>query len=287
MPRTPKARALGNALREARKERELTLRVFGAQIDRDPADLSRWETGERTPKPEQVAQILTALGISGTRYKEIMTLAYNTDAPMWVATSLPEQRQQLAAFLEFEQNASRIVEVAPLLVPGILQTTNYIRAIMTAGGVPQTEIASRVALRIGRREVIEHPAKTQFTALISQGVFYHDVGGRDVTIEQLRHLIKVSRRPNVDLRVIPHGSGWNPALEGSFTLIESEDSTVVVFLETRRSTLYLHQKDDVDAYRNAVDMVLDRTRSHDESVRFLANAVKKMEKSDDPAAGMD
>ena len=63
--RTPKARALGSAMRKAREERGLTLRAFAAQLGRDPGVLSRWENGERTPRVDQVAQILTLLGYRG------------------------------------------------------------------------------------------------------------------------------------------------------------------------------------------------------------------------------
>src|SRR5262245_47523636 len=109
MARTPKARALGAALRQAREENHLLLRELGSAINRDIGVISRWETGERTPKPEQVAQILTTLGVNGERYDEIMTLAYGTDQSQWVATTLPEQKQQTVAYLDWEQNASRIV----------------------------------------------------------------------------------------------------------------------------------------------------------------------------------
>ncbi len=175
---TPKARALGAALRQAREEKGLLLRELGTMITRDIGVLSRWETGERTPKPEQVAQILTNLGVVGDRYDEIMSLAYGTDESQWVATTLPEQRQQMAAYVDWEQNASRIVEVAPLLVPGLLQTSEYIQAIMTAGGVPTGEIASRVTARIGRREIIVKQSPAELLVLLGRGALNQDIGRR-------------------------------------------------------------------------------------------------------------
>ena len=278
MPRTPKALALGGALRQARKDRGLTLRALALQINRDAGVLSRWETGERTPRPECVAQLLTVLGVNGDGYDEIMTLAYGTDEPQWAATTLPEQRQQLAAFLDAEQGATKIIEVAPLLVPGLLQASGYIRAIMSGGGVPSDDITTRVAVRIGRRDVIERANKpAQLVALISEGVLYQDIGGPGVTIEQIRHLVKEAQRPNVDVRIVPYRSGWHPALDGSFSLIESEQPTVV-FLETRRSGLCLYQDDDVAAYKHAANMVLRVAMSSDDSVSFLANLANRMEK---------
>lgn len=75
--RTPKSRALGRALRQAREDNGLKLREFAERLGRDPGLLSRWETGERTPRPDQVAQILALLGVNGDRFDEFVQL---TDA---------------------------------------------------------------------------------------------------------------------------------------------------------------------------------------------------------------
>lgn len=283
MARTPKARALGAALRQAREEKGLLLRELAAAINRDLGVLSRWETGERTPKPEMVAQILTKLGVDGERFDEIMTLAYGTDESQWVATTLPEQRQQMAAYIDWEQNATRIVEVAPLLVPGLLQVTDYIRAIMTAGGVPEVEIESRITNRIGRREVITKSKPAQLLVLLGQGALYQDIGGPDVTVAQARHLLGMVRRDNIDLRIMPDHSGWHPGLESAFTLIHSDRALgarrtadeSIVFLGNRRSVLMLHEHRDVDAYKQAVGKILSITLSSDASMKFLASRLER------------
>lgn len=279
MTRTPKARALGTALRNVREDQGFKLRDLARQIGRDPGVVSRWETGERTPKPEQVAQMLAAMGINGERYDEILSLAYDPDASLWVATTLPAQRQQLSAFVDCEQNAKYITEVSPLLVPGLLQTGDYIRAIMSGGGVPASEIATRVAIRIGRREVLTRSDPVNFVALVGEGVLRQVVGGREALIEQLRHLIAVCRRSNVEFRIIPRASGWNPSLEGAFTILEPREGTPVVHLENRRSGLFLHEDDDVDAYRRAADRIHQVSLSAQESVRLVGDLVKRMEAS--------
>ncbi|MGP4019785.1 helix-turn-helix domain-containing protein [Saccharopolyspora sp. 5N708] len=277
MTKTPKGRALGNALRQARQEQNLTLREFATQLGRDPGVLSRWETGDRTPKPEQVAQILTSLGVNGDRYEEIVDLAYGADDSNWVATTLPAQRQQLAAFIDFEQNATKILEVSPLLIPGLLQTNDYVRAAMTAARVPASELASRVAVRIGRREVITCDRPTPFTALIGEAAIRQLLGGRKVMIEQLRYLLEMARRPNVDLRIFRFDSSWHPALAGQFHLIETTDSTIV-HLENLKSALFLHEDSDVRTYRLAAEKVLDVSMNQAESAKLIRYIVKNMEK---------
>lgn len=283
MARTPKARALGVALRQAREEKHLLLRELSAAINKDIGVISRWETGERTPKPEQVAQILSTLGVSGDRYDEIMTLAYGTNESQWVATTLPEQRQQMVAYVDWEQNASRIVEVAPLLVPGILQTGDYIRAIMTApgAGVPVGEIASRVTTRLGRKEVITKVNPADLLVLLGRGALNQGVGGRQVMIGQLAHLLEMAARPNIELRVVPDDRGWHPGLEGAFALIEKNGSAgkdSIAFVGSRRSVLMLHQDDDVSAYRRAVEHITNVSLQPDVSVSFIADLCKRMEK---------
>jgi transcriptional regulator with XRE-family HTH domain len=288
MARTPKAQALGAALRQAREEKDMLLRELAAAVKRDIGVVSRWETGDRTPKPEQVAQILTRLEVDGERYDEIMTLAYGTNESQWVATTLPEQRQQLAAYIDWEQDAKRIVEVAPMLVPGLLQTSEYVRAIMTAAGVPAGEIALRVATRIGRSHAITKKKPAELLVLLGQSALNQDIGGRAVMIAQLEHLLKMAERPNVELRIVPDHQGWHPGLEGAFALIESPrpasgrrvavKSASIVFVETRRSELMLHEDDDVNAYRRAIDRITGVAISPEASARFIADVRERMEK---------
>ncbi|MCG8917578.1 helix-turn-helix transcriptional regulator [Actinokineospora sp. PR83] len=294
MARTPKARALGAALRQARQDKGLLLRELASAIKRDIGVLSRWETGERIPKPEQVAQILTRLDVGGDRYDEIMTLVYGTDESQWVAMTLPERRQQMAAYVHWEQNASRIVAVAPLLVPGLLQTSEYTRAIMTAAGVPTGEIASRVTSRIGRREAITRSASpAELVVLLGQGALNQDIGGVRTTIGQLDHLLDMATRPNVELRIVLDRSGWHPGLDGAFELIESSaampmrnkggrhgavELDSIVFVGARRSVLILHEEDDVNAYKRAVDSIHRVSQSPDASTNIIAEVRNRLEK---------
>lgn len=281
MARTPKARALGAALRQAREDRGLLLRELGAAINKDIGVVSRWETGERTPKPEQVAQILSTLGVNGERYDEIMTLAYGTNESQWVATTLPEQKQQMVAYVDWEQNASRIVEVAPLLVPGILQTGDYIRAIMTAPGVPSGEIASRVTTRIGRREVITKHNPAELLVLLGRAALNQGIGGRQVMIDQLAHLLELAARPNVEIRIVPDDAGWHPGLDGAFTFIEKNGpagNDAIVFVGIRQTVLMLHEDRDVNAYRSAVNQILRVSLPPEVSASFIADLRNRMEK---------
>lgn len=277
--KTPKARALGRALREAREETGRKLRTFAEELGRDPGLLSRWETGERTPTPEQVAQILTLLGVNGTRFDEIITLAQGTTDPRWLAMTLPEQRQQFAALLDLEESARRIVHVAPLLLPGLLQTNDYIRAIMTGGSVPTVEVAAKIAIRIGRKEVLSQSSPLHLVAVIGEAALSQLVGSPEIMADQLRHLTDLAEWSTVDIRVVPFGSGWHPGLEGAFVIIEPRQATPVVQLENRRSLLLLHEEEDINPYQEASDLVLTVALSPEDSSRIIAEHTKRWEKA--------
>jgi hypothetical protein len=205
-----------------------------------------------------------------------------------VATSLPEQRQQMIAYADWEQNATRIVEVAPLLVPGLLQISDYVHAIMTDAGVPSGEIAARVTSRLGRREAIDKAKPAELLVLLGQGALNQDVGGKDVTVAQLRHLLKMAKRPNISIRIVPDHSGWHPGLEDAFALIESNRATTarntstgmasIVFAGNRRTVLMLHEDGDINTYKRAIDRIARVALSPDTSFAYMAGLVKRLEK---------
>ncbi|MCA1187390.1 MULTISPECIES: Scr1 family TA system antitoxin-like transcriptional regulator [unclassified Saccharopolyspora] len=276
MAKTPKNQALGKALRQAREENGLTLRALGKRLERDPGVLSRWETGDRTPRPEQVAQVLTSLGINGERYEEVVELAHGADAPNWVATTLPAQRQQLEALIDLERRAMKIVEVSPLMIPGLLQTSDYSTAVMRGGGVPEAELAARTSLRLSRRESVTGSQPADLVAFIGEAALYQVIGDRSVLVPQLRFLDQVAARPNIELRIVPLASGWHPGLEGPFLLIRTGLEEVVQ-LENRKSGLFLHEQADVKIYREAVGMIESVSRNAHESRAIIADLARRME----------
>lgn len=276
--RTPKARTLGSALRAAREERNLGLRQLAKQIECPPGTLSRWETGDRYPKSADIARILTTLGVTGEKYDEILDLAKETNGSHWLAVSLPEQRQQLSGLLEFERTATTITHAAPLLIPGLLQSTAYVRAIMTSGGVPPEEVETRIAVRVGRRELImrkEQPVHLR--AAIGEAALRQVIGGPEVMTWQLDHLLQLCELDNVDVHVVPFTRGWHPALEGLFVLIESDQAPPVVHLEARNTGLFLHEPGDIEIYRDAAETVFKAALDPAKSKRCISRIRKDME----------
>lgn len=271
---TPKARAIGVELRRAREDAGLSARQLADKLELSHTTVGRWEKGERAPRPVDVATVLSALGSDNQTREELIELARDSDGSHWVASSLPAQRQQLAALLELERTATNITEISPLLVPGLLQTSDYVRAMMTSADIPGDERETRVAVRVGRRDAITRRNPTQYTALIGEAALWQMIGSADVTAEQLEYVLELTQLNNVDLRVVPFTSGWNPALEGPFLLIESQNGPVVQ-IENRRSGLFLHEAADVSAYRDATDAVLNSALPFEATSELITDVIEK------------
>lgn len=258
---TPKARTLGPALRRAREEagvglRELERRTNGKIKN---STWSRIESGERLPQPEQVIMVLDELNVPEAQREVILDVMGAEDTGhSWVPVGVPEPRNHLVAMLEFERTTQRITQVAMTVIPGLLQTADYARAIIQAEA-PADDVEPRVAVRVGRREILTRRRNpVRMTALIGEPAITSDVGGPDVMDEQLRHLLEMAERPNIDIRIVPAGIGYHPGMvKPLFSLFDFESASPILHIEVGDAGLYLHEEPDVDSYRDAAQRVLD------------------------------
>ncbi|MGW4487926.1 helix-turn-helix domain-containing protein [Amycolatopsis sp. NPDC004368] len=268
---TPKSRALGAELRKAREAAGLTVRGLASLLEISHATVSRWETGDRLVQPENVSAYLVACKAPAEVRDELVEMSRYTESARWLSMGMPDLKLQLAALLEIEANAKVITNVAPLLVPGLLQTGEYVFAVMQEGGVPPSEIHTRVATRIGRQHSITRRRNpVELRAYIGEAVLRGGIGGDEVMGDQLDALLEFGQLPNVEIRVIPTNGPWHVGLEGMFTYTESEDGTPIVHLETRVSGLFLHEPDDVRAYKDALPRLAEVAMSSADSAALIA-----------------
>lgn len=216
---TPRALTLSAALRVARESANVGVRELARRLSISHTQISLWEHGHRVPKLEDTAMILAALRVEPEDRERILDLARKLDEPNWLTTGIAGLPQKLAGLAECDRAASSRVEWAPMSVPGLLQTSDYARAMMTAAGLSSCEAEKRVMVRINRREVLttrDDPLK--FESLISEAVLHEPLDSDDIMADQLRHMIEMTKRPNVTIRVIPLHIGWHPGWSGPFVL---------------------------------------------------------------------
>ncbi|MCA1186455.1 MULTISPECIES: helix-turn-helix transcriptional regulator [unclassified Saccharopolyspora] len=275
---TPKARLLGAELRELRKQANITTRELAHRLGTSHVTISRYETGTRTPRPEDVARILGTLRVTGTRYDELIEFARNAGDKNTFARSSSGPHKHLVELAEFERSASSITDVAPTVIPGLLQTADYARSIMR--GLPNPEREIRVGLRMARRDVLAGRAAKPLTAIIAEHALRQPLGGRAVMAEQLRYILRISEQSNITVAVLPNGlTHWTPAHEGAFVLYEFAKAPPIVQLEHYRSPAFLFEAKDVAAYKQAVVDIHTSILSVEASAGLIATIATEMEEA--------
>jgi Domain of unknown function (DUF5753)/Domain of unknown function (DUF397) len=134
------------------------------------------------------------------------------------------------SFIGLEAEAASVRAWAPNVMPGLLQTADYARALLTSG-LPNPEpaqIDKRVQVRMTRQARLTGDDLLHFSAIIDEAVLRRTVGGAEAMRDQLRHLLEVSKFPNVNLQVLPLDAGEHALIAGPATLLEGGNDCVEV-----------------------------------------------------------
>lgn len=163
----------------------------------------------------------------------------------------------LRDLLEVEQQALEIRTYASHVVPGLLQTENYMRSVIPAGRpiLPKDDIERAVALRLTRQEILEHEAgpaiaqipSPQFWFVLDESILHRIVASQEAMKQQREHLIAMAMQPNVTMQVIPYSQGVTSAYGRAFMILVSNSGSVV-YLEDIRSARYARDRDEVGRY---------------------------------------
>lgn len=276
---TPRAKALAAALRQARETSKLGVREVARAMGIQHSTVSYWESGKRVPRIEDVSAYLQVLGVNNDERERILDLTRGVFEPNWLTAGVAGVSQGLAGVLECERTASHIVEWSPLVVPGLLQTSDYARAIMSGGEVAPADVEARVMLRAGRRDILMRAEPAQLDALIGEPALRSRVGGQDVHLAQLRHLLRVAEQwASVTLQVVRTDVDWHPGMAGPFALYRFEDSPPIVHLEHHRSSGFLYDETDLVEYAKAADRLREEVAmSVQASVALIADVIKELE----------
>ncbi|ALG06870.1 hypothetical protein AOZ06_07925 [Kibdelosporangium phytohabitans] len=237
------------------------------------ANISHWETGNRLVPLDRLTDYLDALTVTGDDRERLLGLRRRAEGPGELTAGVPSIGPQLAQLIEHEQTAVRIVDYAPLTLPGLLQTTDYARAVLSRG--PDTD--TRVALRAGRRDVLTRRRDpVEFLALIDSEVFARPIAPAEIMTDQLEHLLDmVDKHPNITIRIVPSTSpGWHPGLAGNFILFEFAKARPIVHVEHYRASAFLWEPDDVADYFDAVREVEERAMTSDRTSEVIRKMIE-------------
>jgi transcriptional regulator with XRE-family HTH domain len=261
-PRGPTALriALGIQLRQLRQAGHITTAEAAEVIRATPSKISRLERGRTTARQRDVADLLSLYGVTDpAEREELLELARQTSAPGWWQQYGDVLPRWFESYIGLETAASVIRSYELQFVPGLLQTEEYARAVISISNAHASaeEIAHRVSLRMRRQDLLTWPGAPEMWAVLDEAALRRSPGGPEVMRAQLEHLLRVTELPNVTLQIVLFDTGPHAAAGGPFSILRfpEPDLPDVVYLEQLNSAVYLDQPDDVTGYQTIMDQL--------------------------------
>jgi Domain of unknown function (DUF5753)/Helix-turn-helix domain len=249
---------LGSQLRNLRESRGISRDDAGYTIRASGSKISRMELGRVSFKERDIIDLLTLYGVDDPGERAaLVDLARQANSPGWwhkYSDVLPDWFQ---VYVGLEEAASLIRVYELQFVPGLLQTTDYCRAVVELGqrSASREEIGHRVSLRMERQRLLSRPNPPHLWAIVDEAVLRRPIGGADVMRGQLERLIVVAKEPHITLQVMPFRAGGHAAESGPFTLMRFPEFDLpdVVYIEQLTSAVYLDKREDVERYTEVME----------------------------------
>lgn len=282
-------RQLGRYLAELRGRAGLTVRAAARELERSEPTMWRIEAGRTSVRAVEVKAMCDLYGADENMTSVLTSLARETKAKGWWQAYGDVLPEWFDLYVGLEAAANRFSWHELELVPGLLQTEDYARAltVLDHADADDAEVERRVQLRLGRQAILRRPIDPpQLKIALRETVITAAVGGRKVMACQLRSLAEASELPNVDIRIVPFAAGLHPGrTAGSFEILrfpanggglESEPPTVFTDLYT--GALYLDKPSEVTRYDQAFEGIWGVSLDESESRARIQQAAEAMEK---------
>ncbi|EFL20010.1 helix-turn-helix transcriptional regulator [Streptomyces sp. C] len=275
---TVRRRRLGTELRRLRLASGLTSTQVAEHLLISQPKISHMENGRRAIKPRDVRDLCALYQVDDPRVVEsLMQMAREADRQgWWVACG----EVPYAVYIGLETEASSIRSYEPLVIPGLLQTPAYARAVIeeTIPLATPEQIAVRHDVRLRRQSRAHHPARPfRLWVVLDESALRRVVGSPKVMREQLEYLNHLGTQPHITVQVLPHSTGAHPGLSGQFSILDFPDAaTGTVYLERFTSDLYLEKRSDVQHYSTLYDHLQAQALNPEHARRFIARAALEL-----------
>lgn len=251
-------RQLGRRLRELREGARLTVVQVIAALEWSKPRLWRYETGQVPIHPNDVEAMCRLYGADLQLTEALKTLARETKSKGWwhAYAEIPEWFE---LFLGMEAAASRLRQYEAEVIPGLIQSASYARAVIGQGIVsdpPPDVVEKRMAVRLQRQQILTRrvPRAPDLEIFLSEAALLRGFAA-EVMVDQLTCLLTLAERPNVSIRVAPFSAGPHRAFHGSFVILDFPQETpargpepTTIYSEHPTGALYLDKPSEVESY---------------------------------------
>ncbi len=275
---TVQRRRLGIELRRLREQAGKTIDEVAKVLECSDSKVSRIENGQVSATPRDVRDMLEFYGVDPGRRDELVEVARAARQRTWWQAYSDTPAMPLVGL---EVVADSIQTYEAMVVPGLLQTRDYARAMISAlhPELSEVQLDRWVDLRLTRQDLLARNDPPTFSIVLEECVLRRPVGGRVVMRAQLEHLhATVADTPSLTMQILPLRVGAHAAVDGAFALFRFADPAVpdVVFFEHAISDLYLETPEQVERYGAVFGQLRASALSPDESSSLLRRVVREL-----------
>jgi transcriptional regulator with XRE-family HTH domain len=266
---TVRRRELGALLRALRQQRNLTVEQVAASLLCSSSKVSRMETGHGVATPRDVRDLCDLYEVTDEAERNrMMQLARDGKQQGWWQS----YDLDFSTYVGLEAEAIAIRRYQSTIVPGLLQTPDYARAVHEAD-IPRLEparIDELVEVRMTRQRLLAENPALRFWVVLDEAVLHRAVGGARVMGAQLDRLIEATSLPNVTMQVISYTVGAHPAMDSTFSMLEFGASVPsVVYVEGLVGWIYVESPHDIARYRQVFEYLCTIALNPQESTKLI------------------
>ncbi|MET9083178.1 DUF5753 domain-containing protein [Streptomyces sp. NPDC004237] len=273
---------LGRRLAALRDAAGMTAAAAGVAIRAAATTVTRMEKAETALHFAKVKLLLEAYGVTESEKEEFLDLLDKARDPGWWQSFRDVLPNWFGVHVSLETAATHIRSYEPAVVPGLLQTADYARAVLDRG-LPRMDPdvrERRVRFRTKRQELLTRsdPAPPQLWVIVDETCLRRPVGNSELMAAQLSYLLEMADLPNVSLQVCPLDKGLHPGGFGPFTIFRFEIPELpdVVCIDTLSRAAYSEEKDEVALFREALDQMSVYALSRDATKEFIGDIRKEL-----------
>lgn len=274
---TVRARRLRRELRRLRETAGLSSEDVAERLEWHRSKVSRIENGHSKVSPGDVRELLDVYDVTGEENAAIVTLARQARQKTWWSAYDDVLTDD---YVGLEAEAASLHTYEGQIVPGLLQTESYARAVIHASreAANADDVERRVEARLARQTLLMRDDPIYLWAVVDEGALRRPAGGRDVMRAQIEHLVKTAELPNVELQVLPYTAGAHAGMVDSFTVLSfaDEDENDIVYLEHDTGALFLEKPPELNRYRLVFTHLQAKALDPDASVPYLTRVTQEL-----------
>jgi transcriptional regulator with XRE-family HTH domain len=267
-------------LRKLRRAAGLTQeQVAHAGVGMSKSKVGKQEKAKIGIYPDDLHKLLDLYRVTDEHRIQLLDIARHAEDRGWLrvygSTKPPEDWQ---TWIDFETEASTIYNYQPLMIPGLLQTPEYAKAIIqaTALDLSEAEIHGLVRSRMARQTLLSQVNPVKLHAIIDQGVLSRPLGHTSALVRQLHYLLEAADRSNITVQVVPTDAGLHTGLNGPFIILEYDGEPSLVWLENKIASLILDEEDQIQVYKRSWDDLSTLAHNPEKSVDLISAIAAEM-----------